>query len=177
MRRSVRSITGIRSSDQPFANFRISASASAWCAPTPATMSLTNGSGVRTCSSSTAAGEQPLASASYSNESARSRASRRVPTLSLTYARQTSDTGDVLAATGVDLDAVAGVDEQGHLDGEARLHRGRLATRRRPVALEARLGVGHFHLDGGREVDADDLVLVHLQDRVVALEQEAGGVA
>ena len=57
-------------------------------------------------------------------------------------ARRRSGPGDVLAGAGVDLDAVAGVHEQRHLDDQAGLERGRLAGARHAVALHAGLGLG-----------------------------------
>ena len=69
-----------------------------------------------------------------------------------------------------------GIDEQGDLEDQARLDRGRLAGPGHPVPLEPRLGVGDRQLDGGGQVDPDDLRPVELQDGVVALLQVIGRV-
>src|SRR5690606_40028917 len=53
--------------------------------------------------------------------------------------RSTGCTAEVAAVTGVDLDLVAGVDEQRHLDLRAGLQLGRLGATGRTVALQARV--------------------------------------
>ena len=58
---------------------------------------------------------------------------------------------DVAALAGVDLDPVARVDEQRHLDDGARLELRRLGHVRDRVALDARLGLGDLELDRGGE--------------------------
>src|SRR5262245_38480928 len=133
--------------------------------PTPDTTSAANGSGAIGKSPSTSAGFMSLASASYSSSSARSLASRRDPLSA------TSGPGDVLARTGVDLDAVARVDEQRHLHDSAGLSGSRFLGAGHSVALHARFGLGNRQLDRGRQIDTDNFVLVHLQHRGVAVLQ------
>src|SRR3712207_4547863 len=123
------------------------------CSPTPATSSTAKRSGSTASPASTSSGLSPLASASYRRDRARSRAWRRVRRLGTAggggpEALTRSDPGEVLAAPGVDLDAVAGVDEKGHGDHQARLEGGGLAGPRHPVALDPGLGLGDGQLDG-----------------------------
>src|SRR6516165_7052011 len=136
---------------------------------TPRTRSATNRPGWTGSSASTASGGTPLASASYSRDRARSRASRRVPT-----AIVLSGSGEVLAGASVDLYSIPDVHEQRHLDDEPGLKGRRLSRPRNAVPLQARLGGDHCELGRGRQVDADDLSLVHLKDGRVALFQVVG---
>ena len=93
-----------------------------------------------------AAGPTSFVSASYSRASARSRASERTSSRSSSWG--TGQTRVMYSPrAGVDLDPVAGVDEQRHLDDEAGLQGGRLAGARHPVALHAGLGLGDRQLD------------------------------
>src|ERR1700722_1573166 len=88
-----------------------------------------------------------------------------------------SGPGQVLAGAGVHLDLLAGIDEERDLEDQAGLDGGRLAGAGHPVPLEPRFGVGDGELDGGRQVDPDDLRPVELQDGVVAFLQVVGRVA
>ena len=87
------------------------------------------------------------------------------------------DAGDVVAAARVDLDAVADLDEQRHLDDLAGLERGRLAGARHAVTLHAGLGLGDLELDRGRDLDRDDLALEERDLGGHALDHVVGGVA
>src|SRR4051794_3141079 len=89
-------------------------------APTPRTRSVTNASGCTGSSASTCAGARSFTSASYSSESARSRASRLVPTA----VTGDLDAGEVVTRAGVDLHLVAGVDEQRDLHHQTGLEGG-----------------------------------------------------
>src|ERR1051326_4894920 len=104
---------------------------------TPRRMSATKGSGSTGRSASSEAGDTPFTSASYNSDMARSRASRPAAPSELTGA---PGAGYVLAAAGVDLDPVAGVDEQRHLHHVPGLQGGGIAGAADPVALDARLG-------------------------------------
>jgi hypothetical protein len=75
----------------------------------------------------------------------------------------------VFPGAGVDLDLLARLDEQRHLDHEPGLERRRLARARHAVALHARLGLRDGELDRGGELGGDDRTLVHVQDGGVAL--------
>src|SRR5450759_5014700 len=66
----------------------------------------------------------------------------------------------VFAGSGVDLDPIALVDEQGHRHRQPGLQRRRLRGPGRGVALEAGVGCGHLEIDGGGQFDPDRLVLV-----------------
>ena len=122
---------------------------SAW-ASTPVTSSTASASGATGSPASTSATGTPFDSASYSSSRARSRADRRLSaSLGSRSPRSPSRgrrrpegscSGQVLGAAGVDLDALALVDEQRHLHDEAGLEGGRLAGARHAVALDARLG-------------------------------------
>ena len=68
----------MRSRAQSRAKRTIHPSTSSWLSPTPATRSAANGAGSTGSSASTSAGVTPLVSASYSSDSARSRAWRRL---------------------------------------------------------------------------------------------------
>src|SRR5260221_4711558 len=70
-----------------------------------------------------------------------------------------SRTLDVATGAGVDLDAVAGVDEQRDVDVDARLECRRLGAPGGGVAPEAGLGVGDLQLRGDGQVDAEHLAL------------------
>src|SRR5437868_484537 len=128
----------MRSRAQSRAKRTIHPSTSAWCSPMPRTSSDANGAGSTGSSAMTSAGVTPLVSASYSSDRARSRAWRRVAARALTTGEghPCLDPGEVVARAGVDLDVVAGVDEQRHLHHQPRLERGRLAGARHPVALD-----------------------------------------
>src|SRR5262245_16975601 len=84
---------------------------------------------------------------------------------------------EILARARVDLHTLAGVDEERHLHHETRLERRRLARARHPIALDAGLGHRDLELDRGRQVDADDLLVVHREDRGVAFLQVVDGRA
>src|SRR5581483_4737815 len=171
MRSTARSIDAMRSSVHPRAKRRRSASISSRCASTPFATVVAYGSGGTGRASITSAGVTSFASASYSSSSARSRAWRRPSTA------VRSGPGDVLARASVDLEPVTGVHEQRHLHDEAGLHRRRLAGAGHAVALDARLGLAHGELDGGGQVDADDLVAVRLQHHRRPVDDVAGGIA
>ena len=64
------------------------------------------------------------------------------------------------AVAGVDLDAVAGVDEQGHLDLSAGLQGGGLGHVAHRVALGAGFGLGDFKDEGRRDFDVQRLFVV-----------------
>ena len=70
-----------------------------------------------------------------------------------------------------------GLTNSGTCDDQAGLERGRLAGARHAVALDAGLGLGDVELDRGGQVDADDLVAVHLQHGGRAVDEVVGGVA
>src|SRR5262245_54904231 len=70
-----------------------------------------------------------------------------------------SDPGLVLPGPGVDADGVAGLDEDRHLDDEARGGRRRLAGAGLRVAGEARFRVDDLEVDAHGELDADRLAL------------------
>src|SRR5436305_11178494 len=61
----------------------------------------------------------------------------------------------VLARARVDAQQIAFIDEQGHVDGRARLQRRRLLGAARGVALDSRLRRGHAQLDEVRQRHAD----------------------
>src|SRR5687768_16086531 len=147
----------MRSSAQPLAYRDTSASISSRWSSTPVASRRAYGSGATGRPSMTLPAAISLASASYSSSRARSRAARRPSTRSLL------GPGDVVAGSCIDLQAVAGVHEQRHLDDEAGFERGRLAGARDAVALDAGLGLAHRQLHRGGELDADDLVVVHRQ--------------
>ena len=137
------------------------ASSCASSSPTPCTRSAANGSGATGSAATTRAARSSFVSASYSSASARSRASRRRSTADRRIAHARVRYSPVRVSTLT----VAGVHEQRHLHDDAGLERRRLAGARHPVALDAGLGLGDGELDRGGQVDADDLVLVHLQHR------------
>ena len=80
---------------------------------------------------------------------------------------------EILAHAGVDADAVAGVDEQRHLDLSAGLEGGGLGGVGGRVAGEARIGVGHFELDERGRLDQEHLALVGADDALHVLLHEA----
>src|SRR5688500_18325138 len=101
---------------------------------------------------------------------ARSRPSRFACSAALVMALP-SGAGEVLAGASVDLDAVALVHKERHLDDEARLQRGGLARAGDPVALHSGLGLRDSQFDGGGKINAHYLGAVHLDDRRVAFLQ------
>src|SRR6266542_2463273 len=75
---------------------------------------------------------------------------------------------EVFAGTGVYLEDVAGVHEEGDVGADAGLEFGGLGAALGGVAADPGVGLGDGELDGGGEFDADGLVAVH--------EEVAGGV-
>ena len=78
---------------------------------------------------------------------------------------------------GVDLDAVALIDEQRDLNLGSGLNGGRLGAGVGAVALQARLGVGDGQDHGARQIDAQRGAVVEGDQAVGAFEQELGLVA
>jgi hypothetical protein len=62
---------------------------------------------------------------------------------------------EVAPVPGVDLDLLAGGEEQRDLDLGAGLQRGRLGATRGAVALQARVGVRDDQLDAGGQLDVE----------------------
>src|SRR5690606_19002722 len=89
----------------------------------------------------------------------------------------TSGPAEVLAGAGVDLDPLAGGDEQRHLDLGAGLQRGGLGAAGGAVALEARLGVGDGELDRGGQLDVERGAVVEGHGGHRVLQHVVGGVA
>ena len=86
---------------------------------------------------------------------------RPAPSALLTTApRLTLAALQVLAGAGVDADAVAGVDEQGHLDLRARLQNGGLGDVGSGVALDAGVRLGDLQLHKVRRLHAEHAALV-----------------
>src|SRR2546423_75884 len=83
----------------------------------------------------------------------------------------------VVASARVDADAVALVDEQGHLDGGARLQGRRLCHAGHGVTAHALFGLLDLEFDSDRQLDANHLGLVAEQVDRVALLQEGQHVA
>jgi hypothetical protein len=81
------------------------------------------------------------------------------------------DPAQVLAVAGVHLDLLAGGDEQRDLDLGAGLHGRGLGAAGGAVALQAGLGVGDDHLDGGRQLDVQRHAVVRGHHRLGALQQ------
>src|SRR5690606_39513616 len=138
------------SSVQPAEYVVISSWMRARCRVTPSTMaevySLTGGSFRSLRSARMVSGSSPRSSASKRMSSARRRALPRA---------DTSGPAEVLAGTGVDLDPLAGGDEERHLDLGAGLQGGGLGAAGGAVALQAGLGVGDLELDRGGQVDGE----------------------
>src|SRR5437588_10850149 len=67
----------------------------------------------------------------------------------------------ILAAPGVYLYAVALVHEEGHVDRDAGLEGGGLGSTGSGVAPHARLAAGDLEHDGGRQINVNELVVVH----------------
>src|SRR3954453_7807477 len=137
-----------------------------------AVYSLTGGSPATTRSSRVAPSGRPRTSDSKRMSSARLRALERAA-----ISGSLGDAAEVAAVAGVDLDLLAGGDEQRHVDRMTGLQRRRLGATGRAVPLQAGLGVLHGQLHGGGELDVEDPPLVRGHDRVLVLEQEGLGVA
>ena len=88
-----------------------------------------------------------------------------------------SDATAILAGARVDLDVVAGRDEQRNLDFGARRELGRLHHLARRVALHRRLRVLHFTDDRGGKLDGDRLALVERELASEALGEVTDRVA
>src|SRR5579863_4817809 len=110
-------------------------------------------------------GSAPFRSASKRTSRARRRALLLVATSAV-------DPAEVLAVAGVHLDLLAGGDEQRHLDLRAGLHGRGLGATGGTVALQAGLGVGDHHLDGGRQLDVERHPFVRRDHGLGALQQE-----
>src|SRR4051812_30511214 len=123
--------------------------------------------------SATSAGVMPRASASNSKSTARLRAwcRPRSPRRSGIHPAQ------VAAVARIDLQLVAGVDEQRHLDLGAGLDRRRLGACTGSIALQPGLGVGDLQFDGHREFEVQRRAIVERNLHRQALQQELGGVA
>src|SRR5690606_6309028 len=88
-----------------------------------------------------------------------------------------SGAAEVLAGAGVDLDLLAGGDEQRHLDLRAGLHGGGLVAAGGAVALQAGLGLGDLQHDGGGKLDVQRRVVVEGDRGVLLGKQVVGRVA
>src|SRR5690348_1489084 len=169
---TLRSTAGIRSRVQPSANSSISLSILTWCTVTPRTRSAAYGE----------TGGLPwvIRSASRSRTGAsRSSASKRMSRARLRALLRAGGTlrpAEVLAGPGVDLDLLAGRDEQRHLDGGAGLEGGRLGAAGGPVALDAGVGLADGELDRGRQVDVQGGAVVERHRDGLLLEQVTGRV-
>ena len=129
-------------------------------------------------------------SASYNRISARSRASVRSSGLRTLLAEREprrprwagpfgdteSDPRDVFAGARVDLDLVAGVDEQRNLNHLVGLQRRRLTRAADAITLNAGVGVGDSELDGGRNLDGHDLAVVEGDDGHRVFNHVIGGI-
>src|SRR5688500_18044879 len=113
--------------------------------------SLTGGSWRSTRSARIFSGSSLRSSASKRMSSARRRALPRA---------DTSGPAEVFAGAGVDLDPLAGGDEERHLDLGVGLQRGGLGAAGGAVALQAGLGAGDGELDRGGQVDVERGALV-----------------
>src|SRR6478609_787270 len=151
---------------------------SAYCAY-PSTSSIVNSptggwrSSVResrTQSARTVCTDSPRWSASKRIWKARLRALFRAATVSCSPA-------EVVARAGVDLDLLAGGDEERDADLVAGLQGGGLGATGGAVALDARVGVLDGQLDRGGQLDVEHLALVLGDGGGEALDQEVGGVA
>src|SRR5687768_1413197 len=91
------------------------------------------------------------------------------PSNALTAGR---DAGQVLAVAGVDLQNVALVDEQRHVDRVAGLQLGRLGSARDGVAAHARVALGDLEVDRVGQRHADRLAVVEEDRGVDVLLQE-----
>ncbi len=69
------------------------------------------------------------------------------------FHRSGVDAAEVAAVARIDLQLVAGVDEQRHLDLGAGLQRGGFGAAGGAVTLQTRVGLGDDELDGDREFD------------------------
>src|SRR5262245_23133419 len=173
----LRSTTGIRSSVQPTACLPIRSSMVSMCSETPSTRPTVNSATGGAASASRSARlppvPRPRSSDSYSTSSARLRALLRADTGQDTSGRA----AEVVPGTGVDLDLLAGGEEQRDLDRVPGLELGRLGAAGGPVALQARLGVLDRQLDGGRELDVQRGAVVYRDDGGLVLQEEVRGVA
>src|SRR3954454_21974608 len=93
--------------------------------------------------------------------------------------RWTSSVGaaEVPAVAGVDLELLAGADEQRHLDLRAGLQRGGLGAAGGAVALQARVGVLDDELHGHGQLDVERGAVVDGHDDLGVLEQVVRAVA
>src|SRR5680860_1080585 len=87
-----------------------------------------------------------------------------------------TDATEVAAVAGVDLDLLAGRDEQRHADLMSGLEAGRLGAAGGAVALQTGLGVLHQELDRRRKLDVEHPALVRDHDGLLILEQEVGRI-
>src|SRR5690349_336857 len=177
MRSALRSTAGIRSSDQPWAYVATSSSIRAWCSEMPrisrTVYSFTGGSAATTRSSRVWPSGRPRTSHSKSTSRARLRALERA---AIRARRSRGDATQVGGVAGVDLDLLAGRDEQRHVDLVAGLEPRGLGAAGGAVALQAGLGVLDEQLDRRRQLDVEHPALVGRDDRVLVLEQEVLGV-
>src|SRR5438270_7305425 len=81
------------------------------------------------------------------------------------------------AAAGVDSNHVAFVHKKGYVEGQPGLHRRRLATAGRRVALEPRRGLGDLQVDGRGQLDPERAPLVHEDGNRRVLFEVFQGVA
>src|SRR5215813_1972319 len=142
------------------------------CSVTPSTSSTaysgTGGSARATRSPTVASGSVCRRSVSYRTSSARFLALLRAAT------GWSVDPAEVPAVPGVDLDLVAGGQEQRDLDLRAGLQPGRLGAAGGPVALQAGLGVLHHQLDAGRQLHVQRVALVQADQHLGVLQQVVG---
>src|SRR5262249_18031343 len=117
-------------------------------------------------SSSVSVGVRPRSSASKRMSRARFRALVRAEGTG-----SAADPAQVVPGTGVDLDLLAGGDEQRNLHLQSGLQRRRLGTAGAAIALQTWLGVGDLQLDRGRQVDVERVVLVQRNRDHLLLEQ------
>src|SRR3954454_7109142 len=166
-----RSTAGIRSKDHPTECVSSRSSMTSMCFATPSTSatvnSFTGGSLSATRSARVPPTGSPLTSDSNSTSRARLRALLRADMFCCQLSRTSGgDAAEVVPGAGVDLDLLAGGQEQRDLDGVAGLQLGRLGAAAGAVALQARLGVLDRELDRGRELDVQRELVVHRDDGV-----------
>src|SRR5215212_2343144 len=177
IRRIARSTSGSRSIDQFDAWVSISWSMRAACSATPSTSrtvcSCTGCASSASRSRSSVEGFPLRMSASQRTSTARLRALDRAAIVSTrcSVGACSVDAAEVPAVAGVDLQLLAGGDEQRHLDLRAGLQRGGLRAAGRAVALQARVGVLDDELHGHRQLDEQWYVVVHGDGDLGVLEE------
>src|SRR4051794_38562341 len=138
---------------------------------------LPGGSAATTRSSRVWPSGRPRTSHSKRTSRARLRALVRAAISARSSSGSRGDAAEVRRVAGVDLDLLAGRDEQRDVDLVPGLEARGLGAAGGAVALQARLGVLHEQLDRGRQLDVEHPAVVGGHDGVLALEQEILGVA